>query len=455
MSSLPSFDGCDAVEKVETGPVVEVYRATQVPLGRRVTIKALAPNIVPSSPFAGALEREARLLGQLGHPNLIGLYDFVRKGDRLWLVLEHVDGWTLAEVLGRAKTLPQAAAAAVARALAQGLGHAHERGIVHRDVRPANVRLSKSGEVKLTDFGVASDERLPTAPEILDGSGQKPSLAYASPELVLGEAPDPRSDVFSLGALLYELLAGKTPFGAANDPEATLRIRNEPPPPLGRFVHELSPALERVVQRSLQKLPAHRYQTTGELVLALDEALAELGAEPRPALLAALAAQGFEVTGAPPKQAPRSLERSGPSLMTVALVLGCFCAAMAAGGFVVELLARRSGKADAEPGSPGRLALVPATPGFLRVVVQPWASVVVDGETLDTTPFARAIPLAPGTHYVRLEHPQAPTERRTIELAAGETILLDVTMKVRRPPGLSQGAGKNALPAAAPADSSP
>jgi serine/threonine-protein kinase len=454
MSSLPSFEGCDAVEKVEIGPVVEVYRATQAPLGRRVTIKALAPNIVPESPFAGALEREARLLAQLSHPNLIGLYDFVRRGDRLWLVLEYVEGWTLAEILRRMKVLPQAAAAAVARAIAEGLAHAHERGIVHRDIRPSNVLVSKTGEVKLTDFGVASDERLPTAPEILDGSGQQPSLAYASPELVLGEAPDPRSDLFTLGALLYELVAGKTPFGAADDPEATVRIRNEPPPPLGRFVPELAPALERVVQRCLQKLPAHRYQTAGELVQALDAALAELNAEPRGALLLALSSGGFGVKGAPRPSEVAITRPAAQGVHHIALVLACFLVLMATGGFVIELLARRSGKADAEPGNLGRLELVPKAPGYLRVVVQPWANVIVDGEAFDTTPFARPIPLTPGTHYVRLEHPQAPTERRTIELVAGETILLDVTMKVRRPAGLSQGPFA-APPNAAPADSSP
>jgi len=452
MSSLPSFDGCDAVEKVEIGPVVEVYRATQAPVGRRVTIKALAQSIVPESPFAGALEREARLLAQLGHPNLIGLYDFVRRGDRMWLVLEFVDGWTLAQILKRMKTLPQAAAAAIVRAVAEGLAHAHERGIVHRDLRPTNVLISKTGEVKLTDFGVASDERLPTAPEILDGSGQQPSLAYASPELVLGEAPDPRSDLFSLGAVLYELVAGKTPFGAADDPEATVRIRNEPPPPLSRFVPELSPALERVVQRCLQKLPTHRYQTAGELAQALDAAIVELGVEPRAALLTALFDGGLEVKGAPSKSKAEIVRPNAQSLPRVALVLGCFAVLMASGGFAIELLARRSGRSDVEPGNSGRLELVPKTPGYLRVVVQPWANVIVDGEAFDTTPFARPIPLTPGTHYVRLEHPQAPTEQRTIELVAGETILVDVTMKVRRPPGLE---GANAPPSAAPADSSP
>jgi serine/threonine-protein kinase len=453
MSELPSFEGLTGVELLERGTVVEVYRATQAPLGRRVTVKALAASIVPESPFALALEREARLLAQLSHPSLIGLYDFVRRGDRLWLVLEYVDGYSLAEVLTRFKRLPQGAALAIVRAIAEGLAHAHERGIVHRDVRPANVRLSKTGEVKLGNFGVASDERLPTAPEILDGSGQQPSLAYASPELVLGEAPDPRSDLFSLGALLYELVAGKTPFGPADDPEATVRIRNEAPPPLGRFVSELSPALERVVLRCLQKLPAHRYQTAGELAAALDLALAELGVEPRAALVTALAGFGLEVKGGTRKSVEIELARAGLGLGSVAIVLACFSALMLAGGSVIELLAKRSGQGDAEPGG-GRLALVPQTPGYLRVVAEPWASVVVDGEAFDTTPFARAIPLPPGTHYVRLEHPQAPTERRTIELTAGETILLDVTMKVRRPLGLSQNPGSS-VPSAAPADSSP
>jgi hypothetical protein len=453
MSSLPSFEGCEAVEKIETGPIVEVYRATQVTLGRRVTIKALAASVVPSSPFAAALEREARLLAQLAHPNLVALYDFVRRGDQLWLVLEAVDGWSLAELIERGKRFSQGAAAAIARALALGLAHAHARGIVHRDVRPANVMITKSGGVKLTDFSVASDERLPTAPELLDGgSGAQPSLAYASPEQVLGEPPDPRSDLFSLGALLYELIAGKTPFGAGDDPTATLRIRNEPPPPLARFVPDLNPALERVVQRCLQKMPAHRYQTANELAAALDAALVDLGQDPRSAVLTELAALGLAAKPSSPIIVAPVVRRPGPSVATVATVLVCCALLLAAGGVVIELLARRSGMTDSDPGRSGRLELVPATPGYLRVVAQPWAQVIVDGETFDTTPFARAIPLSPGTHYVRLEHPQAPTERRTIDLGAGETILLDVTMKVRRPAGLS-GAGTGVSPA--PADSSP
>jgi serine/threonine-protein kinase len=238
------------LERIRSGPVADLYRAVQKPLGRTVTIKALGVTIVPASPFAAALEREARLLAQLGHPNVIGLYDFVRHDERMWLVLEHVEGGTLAEVLAKTGPLSQAASVFVARALAGALEHAHERGVIHRDVRPQHVLVSRSGDVKLTDFAVAADERLPTAPEILTGATGPPSLAYASPEQILGEPPDPRSDLFSLGVVLYELLAGTPPFGGSDDRSATSRIRNEPPPPLGRFVADLSPALERLVVRA-------------------------------------------------------------------------------------------------------------------------------------------------------------------------------------------------------------
>src|SRR6187549_3954754 len=114
MDPLPTFDGCEVVERIRSGPVADLYRAVQQPLGRTVTIKALGPSIVPASPFAAALEREARLLAQLSHPNVIGLHDFVRRDPRMWLVLEHVDGFTLAEVLEKTGPLSQAAAIYVA-----------------------------------------------------------------------------------------------------------------------------------------------------------------------------------------------------------------------------------------------------------------------------------------------------------------------------------------------------
>lgn len=456
MSSLPSFEGSDVKALVRRGPIAELYRAVQVPLGRPVTIKALGPGILPSSPFAASLEREARLLSQLSHANVIGLHDFVRRGERMWLVLESIDGHTLAELLEKTPKLPPLAAAAVARAIASGLSHAHEHGIVHRDLRPATVLLSTSGEVKLTDFAVASDERLPTAPELLDGSGGQPTITYASPEQVLGEQPDPRSDLFSLGAVLFHMLAGEPPFGKDGDRGASLRIRNEPTPPLTRFSADVPPALERVVQRCLQKLPAHRFQSADELGAALDDAIAELGGDTRSALLAALRKAGFEVEGVKAAPSSSAVRRAPVSVAGVARVLLLALFLLLAGAVAIEVNARRSGRSDDERARQGRLELAPASPAYLRVVAQPWAHVIVDGQRLETTPFARPIPLSAGIHYVRLEHPQAPTEHRTVELVPGETVLLDVSMKVRRPEGNAVGKSPGTLGSTPePADSSP
>ena len=152
-----SFDGVQVVEKLRSGPVADLYRAIQQPLGRPVLIKALGPSILPSSPFAAMLEREARLLGELRHDGILALYDFVRKDERMWLVLEWIDGWTLAELLGRGAPIGADSAVAITLEVAKALGHAHEHGVVHRDIQPKNVLLSRSGTIKLTDFAVAGD----------------------------------------------------------------------------------------------------------------------------------------------------------------------------------------------------------------------------------------------------------------------------------------------------------
>ena len=450
MSTLPSFEGCEAVQKIHTGPIADLYRGRQQPLGRPVLIKALGASILPSSPFAATLEREARVLAGLSHPSIVAIHDFVRREDRMWLVLEHVEGHPLDEVLARAKRLPAPAAIALARAVARALAHAHERRIVHRDVQPRNVIVSDDGSVKLTNFSVASEERLPTAPELLDGGSNLSSLAYQSPEQILGEPPDPRSDLFSLGAVLFELLTGEPPFGARNDPSVAQRIRNDPLPPLARF-GEQSSGLERVIQRCLQKLPIDRFQSATEL----DDALGELGESPadeRKAIRAALAAAGFFKAESAP--AARKAGAKPFAFWRVGMFFGLALVALVAGFSGIRLSAARGDKAAASPAGQGKLELVPQPAGYLRVVAQPWAHVHVDGELVDTTPFARPIPLTPGLHYVKLSHPQAVDERRTISLSSGETLVLDVSMKVPAS-ALAPTSAPSLSPSAAPADSSP
>jgi hypothetical protein len=459
MTDAPRFDGCEIVERLHSGPLSELYRAVQRPLGRPVLIKSIGASILPSSPFAASLEREARLLAELDHPNIVQLYDFVRKDERMWMVLEHVDGWTLEALTKRGGKFPQAACVAIILEVARALGHAHEKGIAHRDVRPRNVLVSRRGKVKLTNFSVASDERMPTAPELLDHGASYVGPAYMSPEQILGEPADPRSDQFSLGVVMYELLAGERPFQAPDERNESLRIRSEPPPPLSRRTMHLQPSVERIVQRCLEKMPSDRFQSTPELIEALEHAGRELNvSDAAETVRLALAEAGLD----PSRTAPRVSERPRAAAAAEGMSLGQASAGIflafvvfGAGVAAVQLVSRRGEEQRGEQGGRTRLELVPPTVSYLRVVAKPWANVIVDGQLIDTTPFARPIPLSAGTHYVRFEHPNAPAERRTIKLTPGETLLLDVAMKVA--PATAEQAASNLLgvDAGVPEDASP
>ena len=430
MPEAVTFDGCEIIRKLSSGPVCDLYLAVQEPLGRTVLIKALGQNILPSSPFASTLEREARLLSELTHPGIVKVHDFVKRGDRMWLVLEHVDGVTLEELLTRAKRLSDSAAVAIGLRLAEALAHAHAHSVVHRDLSPKNVFISKRGEIKLLNFALAVDERMPTAPELLDGGTGYLGPVYMSPEQILGEPADPRSDLFSLGVILYELISGTRPFEGPNERSTSLRIRQNPPPPLTQGGVKVSGSVERVIARCLEKLPSDRIGSAHELASELRQALAESwDGAPEQAILSALSGAGLvELKAAPPKQTTRVVRRT--SVGGVAWGLLLIGLGAVASGYVLR---RAFGPMEAN-----RRAAAPlSTPGVeaaeLRVVAHPWAHVFVDGQQRETTPFARPIRLSPGTHYIRLEHPNAVAERRTVSMAAGEAVLLEVDMKVVSP----------------------
>jgi hypothetical protein len=430
MPEAVSFDGCELIRKLSSGPVCDLYLAVQEPLGRTVLIKALGQNILPSSPFASTLEREARLLSELTHPGIVKVHDFVKRGDRMWLVLEHVDGVTLEELLTRAKRLSDSAAVAIGLRLAEALAHAHEHSVVHRDLSPKNVFISKRGEIKLLNFALAVDERMPTAPELLDGGTGYLGPVYMSPEQILGEPADPRSDLFSLGIMLYELISGTRPFEGPNERSTSLRIRQNPPPPLTQAGVKVSGSVERVIARCLEKLPSDRIGSAHELASELRQTLAESwDSAPEQAILSALSSAGLvEVKAPPPKQAVRLVRRT--SLGSVAWGLLLIGVGAVASGYVLR---RAFGPMEANRRAAAPLSTPGAEAAELRVVAHPWAHVFVDGQQRETTPFARPIRLSPGTHYIRLEHPNAVAERRTVSVAAGEAVLLEVDMKVVSP----------------------
>ena len=346
MSSAPSFDGCQVTATVRTGAVADLYAGVQLSLGRRVLIKALSPSILPSSPFAATLEREAQLLAELDHPNILRIHDFVRKNDRMWLVLEHVEGWSLEELVERKQRLSPSFVTAVALEIARALDHAHQKGIVHRDVRPHNVMVSRLATVKLVHFNVAVNDRLPSLPELLDGTAASDRIVFMAPEQILGERPDPRSDLFSLGVTMYRALSGHWPFGDGNEP-ATQQIRHHSPAPLGRLVDGIPASLERTVHRCLQKVATDRFSSAAELVVALAAILEELGQRsPRTNIVGGLAEANLaEVRPVAENQPPSIVARADPrSKAFRAAILGSVlaCGLIVVGGSAIFAVASGS-----------------------------------------------------------------------------------------------------------------
>jgi eukaryotic-like serine/threonine-protein kinase len=214
----------------------------QEPLGRVVALKALKAQIAPTSSFGEQLDREAKILRDLAHPNVVLLLDVGRSAaGRPFLVLENIEGSSLHQVLDKKRMLGVEVALAVALGVCAALEHVHERGVVHRDVKPGNILLGGAGVVKLIDFGIAQRARTASVSDAFGTEGLTPSgrmapaavkdafgtPAYMSPEQILGDFVDGRSDLFSLGVVLYQMLSGSRPFEAPS-PSAHARAPRAP-----------------------------------------------------------------------------------------------------------------------------------------------------------------------------------------------------------------------------------
>jgi serine/threonine-protein kinase len=243
--------------RIGGGGMAEVVEAYDHKLDRRVAVKLL--RLGSSDPRARErFMREAQMAAGFAHPNVVTVYDVGEEDDQPYLVMELIDGRTLAEVLREHGPLPVDRAMAATDALLAGLAAAHDHGLVHRDVKPANVLIGRDGRIKLTDFGIATAVGSTTAG--LTATGQVMGTpAYLSPEQVDGHEATSRTDLYAVGVVLYEMLAGNPPFHGEHAVSVALAHRNEVPPPLDAARDDLPPGLARVVARALEKDPADRF----------------------------------------------------------------------------------------------------------------------------------------------------------------------------------------------------
>jgi serine/threonine-protein kinase len=241
-------------ELLATGGMGEVWAARDLLLDRPVAVKVLGGALAGDGRAAERLRREARAAGRLDHPNIARVLDLGEQDGRPYLVMELLEGESLAARIDRAGPMTPAEAARVVAAVADALQAAHAAGVVHRDVKPGNVFLTTAGEVKVLDFGIAAaagEADLTTG--LLLGTA-----AYLAPERALGQPATPAADVYSLGVVLYELLAGRRPFEAGSDIELAMAHMNAPPAPLGLVAPSTPPFLVTACEQALAKDPAAR-----------------------------------------------------------------------------------------------------------------------------------------------------------------------------------------------------
>jgi eukaryotic-like serine/threonine-protein kinase len=266
-------DRYELEELVGTGGMSSVFKARDRLLERDVALKILHEHYVADADYVERFRREARAVAQLAHPNIVTVIDRGEEGGRQFIVFEYVDGENLKQVITHEGPLPVRETVELALQIARALGYAHERGIVHRDVKPQNVILNEDGRAKVTDFGIARSVDV-------DGVTQTGAVLgtsdYIAPEQAQGLPVDAQTDVYSLGVVLYELLTGELPFRGEGFVAVAMQHVNEPPPNVLERRGDVPPRLALAIERAMAKSPEDRQQSMDELVADLEAALRDL-----------------------------------------------------------------------------------------------------------------------------------------------------------------------------------
>ncbi len=258
------------------GGMGEVYRARDAKLNRDVAVKVLPESFANDREALARFEREAHAVAALNHPNILSIFDFGTHDGTVYAVMELLEGSSLRDKLD-AGALPQRRAVEIAVQIARGLAAAHEKGVVHRDLKPENVFLTEDGRVKILDFGLAkklgpasAETNAPTTPAGTEPGTVMGTVGYMSPEQVRGRDVDARSDIFSFGAVFYEMLSGRRAFRRDSAVETMSAILKEEPPELSETGRGISPSLDRIVRHCLEKSPSARFQSAGDIAFDLE-----------------------------------------------------------------------------------------------------------------------------------------------------------------------------------------
>ena len=299
------------LRRIGSGGMADVYRAEDSHLGRQVAIKVLHRRFAQDQEFVERFRREAKSAAGLNHPNVVGVFDRGEHEGTYYIAMELLDGRTLKDIVGAEAPLPQERVIDLGLQVLQAAGFAHSHGVIHRDFKPHNVIVDEQGHAKVTDFGIARAG----ASEMTETGSIMGTAQYLSPEQAQGHAVTATSDIYSIGVMLYEMLAGRLPFEGDSAVAVALKHLSEPPVPISHLRPDVHPALEAVVMAALAKDPAQRWQSAEDLAAGLEAARTQIEAGPNggqgTAAFAALPVPGTEET-APTQLAPTPAPVAAP-----------------------------------------------------------------------------------------------------------------------------------------------
>ncbi|HVF07186.1 MAG TPA: Stk1 family PASTA domain-containing Ser/Thr kinase [Actinomycetota bacterium] len=322
--------------RIGAGGMAEVFRGFDPVLSRTVAIKVLLPQFARDTSFVHRFRREAQAAARLNQPNIVGVYDSGSDDETQYIVMEFIEGRTLAEFMSAGRRPTPVQAAEIAQKIAAAIAAAHAQGVIHRDIKPGNVMVTRDGTVKVMDFGIARMLGPETAPQTSAVLG---TASYLSPEQAQGTPVDARTDIYSLGAVLYELLTGRPPFTGDSSVAVAYKQVNETPELPSSLNPDVSPSMDAVVMKALSKNPSNRYQSAEEFSADLARVIAGEQVEATP-LMSALAGGATQVISRPPSHTAvlpptEEPEGSGRKVWLGVLIGLLLFALLAAGGYLL------------------------------------------------------------------------------------------------------------------------
>lgn len=288
-------DRYEVHKRIGRGGMADVFSARDLLLDRQVAMKVLFPEFAVDENFVERFRREAQSAANLSHPNIVSVYDWGKFEGTYFIAMEEVQGQTLADVLKANKQLTAKQAGEIAGEVAAALGFAHDGGLAHRDIKPANILIGSNGQVKVADFGIARAMNAPTEDNLTQVGSVMGTATYFSPEQAQGAQPDPRSDLYSLGIVMYEMVSGKPPFAGENPVSIAYKQVHDAPQPLVQLIADVPRPFEAIVAKLLAKDPKLRYPSANAL---RDDLRRFRNDEPVQALAVAADAQGVSASGA-------------------------------------------------------------------------------------------------------------------------------------------------------------